>query len=291
MTNYPEKLHEWLTYWREIYYKPTVKAGTYEISYYNLQMIKRQFPDCLLTEIEPADCQRFLNRLYDDGLAKATIKKLYSFLKNALAWAVRSRLLANNPAMEMTIPKAAVKKVKALTQEEQLILEVFCKNTLYGDYMIFLLYTGLRIGEMLNLEWRDYDNAQGIIHITKSKTDSGIRDIPLVNKARSILERQEKIKGQNRIFNSINKRSLTYSCMKKCYEQLRQKTGYEDFTNHVCRHTFATRLIENGASPKSVAALLGHKKVAFSLDIYIDIEQKSLKNAIFLLEEITETEE
>ncbi|MEG0542486.1 MAG: site-specific integrase, partial [Angelakisella sp.] len=142
----------------------------------------------------------------------------------------------------------------------------------------------LRVGEMINLEWRDYNAADGIIHVRNSKTESGVRDVPLVAKAREILEAQEIIAGDNYIFHTVHKKPLTYSCMKKCYEQLRVKTGYTDFTNHVCRHTFAARLIEKGASPKSVAALLGHKKVAFALDIYIDMEKQALKKEIFLLD-------
>lgn len=284
MEKYPEKLHEWLDYWREIYYKPKVKASTFAISHYNLQIIKKHMPNCALAKMEPADCQRFLNDLYEKDFAKATIKKLNSLLKQSFAWAIKCRLIEGNPANDMTIPKATVKKVLALTQKEQIAVEIFCKDTRYGDFMVFLLYTGLRVGEMINLEWRDYNATDRMIHIRSSKTESGVRDIPLVERAREVLEAQERIKGNNHIFCTVNKKPLTYSCMKKCYEQLREKTGYLDFTNHVCRHTFATRLIEKGASPKSVAALLGHKKVAFALDIYIDMEKQVLKKEIFLLE-------
>ncbi|MEG0754363.1 MAG: tyrosine-type recombinase/integrase, partial [Angelakisella sp.] len=195
MRNYPETLHEWLDYWREIYYKPTVKASTYEISHYNLQTIKKHMPNCLLVEIEPADCQRFLNSLYEGNFAKATIKKLNSFLKKAFDWAIKCRLLESNPTSEMTIPKAAVKKVRSLTQKEQFVLEVFCHDTLYGDFITFLLYTGLRVGEMINLKWQDYNAADGIIHVRNSKTESGVRDVPLVAKAREILEAQEILAG------------------------------------------------------------------------------------------------
>lgn len=286
MNDYPENLHEWLEDWREVYYKPTVKASTYEISYYNLQTIKKYMPNCLLLEVTPSGCQKFLNRLYENDYAKATIKKLNSFLKQAFEWAVKCRMIESNPTSGMTIPKAAVKKVRALTQKEQFVLEVFCKDTCYGSYMVFLLYTGLRVGEMINLKWSDYNAADGTIHIRSSKTESGVRDVPLVAKAKEILEAQERADDDNNIFHTTHGTPLSYSCMKKCYEQLRVKTGYTEFTNHVCRHTFATRLIEKGASPKSIAALLGHSKVAFALDIYIDMEKQTLKQEIFLLDNL-----
>lgn len=55
--------------------------------------------------------------------------------------------------------------------------------------------------------------------------------------------------------------------------RIREKTGLDSFTTHVCRHTFATRLSEEGASPKAVADLLGHKKVDYALKIYTDLEK------------------
>ncbi|MDF3005272.1 MAG: hypothetical protein K0S22_1744 [Oscillospiraceae bacterium] len=277
-------LHEWLDYWREIYYQPSVSPSTYEISEYYVRIIKNHFSDRALKNILPSDCQKFLNRLYQEQYAKASIKKCVTVLNKAFSRAETDRLIKSTPMVNLTIPKAPTKKVSALTQKEQVAIETYCKNTLYGDFILFLLYTGLRVGEMISLKWSDYDCEERIIFVRKSKTDSGIRVIPLVQTAFEIISAQEKSEKDDYIFRNLHDDPISYSNMKKCYEKLREKTGVKDFTNHVCRHSFATRLTERGANPKGVAGVLGHKKVEYALNIYTDLEAQALKKEIYLLD-------
>lgn len=277
--------HTWLDYWREMYYRPSVASSTYNINEYYIRIVKAHFPDKKLSDISPFDCQRFLNLLYDENYARSSIKKCATILRKAFSKAHLEGKITSSPVTDITIPKAHTKKVDALTQKEQAAIEFFCDNTLYGDYMRFLLYTGLRVGEMINLKWSDFDPIERIIHIRKSKTDSGVRSMYLIEKAFKIIISQTKSEKDNFIFHNIHGNQISYSSMKKCYEKLRQKTGIEDFTNHVCRHSFATRLTECGANPKCVAGALGHKKVEYALNIYTDIEMQALKKQVFLLEQ------
>lgn len=280
----PTMYHEWLDYWREMYYRPTVEASTYETNEYYIRIVKAHFPDMDISKITPLDCQRFLNRLYDDDYAKASIKKCLTILRKSFAKAVLEQKISRSPLIDITLPKAHTKKVNALTQKQQFDIELCCQDTLYGDYMRFLLYTGLRVGEMINLKWSDFDIDERLIYIRKSKTDSGIRQVCLIEKAFEIIMAQPKSDKDDFIFHNIHGNQISYSNMKKCYEKLREKTGIEDFTNHVCRHSFATRLTECGASPKCVAGALGHRKVEYALNIYTDIEMKALRKQIYLLE-------
>ena len=284
MQNYPSKFYDWIKYWREIYYKPTVKSSTYETGQYYVNIVKRYFPNKNIKQITIEDCQLLLNKLYDEGYAKATIKKCNGILSQSLQWAVKIKLINENPTLDLIIPKAYTKKVRALTEKEQVVIETFCKETLYGDLIYFLLYTGLRVGEMINLKWNDINFEENTIIVRESKTDAGLRTIPILEKAIYIIKKQQKSKKDNFVFHTVHNVHITYECMKKCADKLRKKTDYQNFTCHVCRHTFATRLIEKGASPKSVAALLGHKKVEFSLDIYTDVENKTLSREIYLLD-------
>lgn len=277
--------HEWLDYWREMYYRPTVEASTYETNEYYTRIVKAHFPDMDIVKITPLDCQRFLNRLYDDEYAKSSIKKCLTILRKSFAKAVLENKIHRSPLIDITMPKAHTKKVNALTQNQQFEIEQSCKDILYGDYMRFLLYTGLRVGEMINLKWSDFVLEERLIYIRKSKTDSGIRQVCLIEKALEIIIAQPKSDKDDYIFHNIHGNQISYSNMKKCYEKLREKTGIEDFTNHVCRHSFATRLTEAGASPKCVAGALGHRKVEYALNIYTDIEMKALQKQIYLLEE------
>lgn len=281
--NVTQTLYSWLDYWREMYFRPTVSHKTYQNSYYYLQIIKKHIADCELRRVTLPFVQRLLNDLRDEGYARETIKKIYRYVYRALEMAAEQRLIENAPVGAI-LPKAGKKTVKALTKGEQEVLEVFCKDTLYGEYMLFLLLTGLRVGELINLQWNDYCAAERCIYIRASKTDEGIRCVPLLQRAVDIIEAQLKLDDPF-IFHNKHKKPIGYSSMKKCYEKLRKKTGFTDFTNHVCRHSFATRLMEAGANPKSAAALLGHRKVDFCLNVYTDIERETMKKDIYLLEE------
>lgn len=278
-------LHEWLDYWRETYYQPSVATSTYEISGFFVRIIKTYFADNTLPNISPVECQKFLNLLYQEQYAKASIKKCVTILRKAFARAETDNLISTSPIINLTIPKAHVKKVFALTQKEQVAIETYCKNTLYGDFILFLLYTGLRVGEMISLQWNDFDPEERVIYIRKSKTESGVREVPLVQKALEVISIQEKSDNDNFVFHNKHGKPLSYSSMKKCYEKLRKKTGFNEFTNHVCRHSLATRLTERGANPKCVAGILGHKKVEYALNIYTDMEAQALKKEIYLLDD------
>ena len=280
-----KKLYEWLDYWRQVYYQPSVAASTYEINEFYVRIIKRWFPDLTLEKIRPLDCQQFLNRLHQEQYAKASIKKCITILNKAFSRAVTDKLIESSPMVNLTTPKAPTKKVSALTQKEQVAMETYCKNTLYGDFILFMLNTGLRVGEMIALKWSDYDEAARVIYIRKSKSESGIREVPLVQKAYEIINAQKKSEKDNFIFRNKHDNPISYASMKKCYEKLRKKTGINDFTNHVCRHSLATRLTERGANPKCVAGILGHKKVEYALNIYTDMEAQALKKEIYLLDD------
>lgn len=277
-------LHEWMDYWRTLYYQPSVSASTYEISGYYVRILKKHFPNKPLQEVSPLDCQQFLNNLFKNQYAKASIKKCITLLNKAFTRAQTDHLIDVSPLINITIPKAPTKKVSALTQKEQVAIETYCQNTLYGDFILFLLYTGLRVGEMIALTWNDFNESERMIYIRKSKTESGIREIPLVQKAYDIITIQKKADNDNFIFHNKHGAPISYSSMKKCYETLRKKTGIDSFTNHVCRHSCATRLTERGANPKGVAGILGHKKVEYALNIYTDMEAQILKKEIYLLD-------
>ena len=284
--DYNKHFYDWLDYWREVHYQPSVSPSTYKINEFYVRIIKCHFPNMLLQKVSPLDCQQFLNKLHQDEYAKASIKKCITILNKAFDRAVTDKLIGSSPMVNLTIPKASTKKVSALTQKEQVAIETYCRNTLYGDFILFLLYTGLRVGEMIALRWCDYDESERVVYIRKSKTESGVREVPLVQKAYDIISVQKKSKKDDYIFRNKHDNPISYGSMKKCYEKLRVKTGINHFTNHVCRHSLATRLTELGANPKCVAGILGHKKVEYALNIYTDMEAQALKKEIYLLDDI-----
>ena len=177
-----KRFYEWLDYWRQVYYQPSVAASTYEINEFYVRIIKRWFPDLTLEKIRPLDCQQFLNRLHQEQYAKASIKKCITILNKAFSRAVTDKLIESSPMVNLTTPKAPTKKVSALTQKEQVAMETYCKNTLYGDFILFMLNTGLRVGEMIfpcgfHCAPVDFSIADSLFHASKAwaiKRNAGI---------------------------------------------------------------------------------------------------------------------
>ena len=196
--------------------------------------------------------------------------------------AVQNDLCEKNPIVHISIPKNASQKyVRPLTQEEQVLVESIAKQDPLGHIVFFFLYTGLRSNELCSLTWQDYDCEKETITIRKSKTKAGIRIVPLIPEAKSIIEHLPH--NGDHLFSSTRNGPVTESVLKKLYMRMRKKTGIKFITNHVYRHSFATRLVELGVEYKALSKLLGHTDVAFTLRQYADAEDKFLRQQINLL--------
>lgn len=280
------RYHQWLEIWSEFYKKPFVQPKTFESLQYFLRIMKRFAADIPISEIDEIYCQKILNDLFTDNYSKASIKKIRTILCQSLNRPIKTGIIFRNPVADLIIPNAPTKVVCALTREEQKLVEDASYKVKYGYMFRFLLYTGLRRNEATHLEFRDYNARTQEIFIRASKTKSGIRTVPLIAPASEIIKAQSHYPYDDFIFHTLSGSVFTESVMKKTYEEIRRITGIQTLTNHVCRHTFATRLVEQGASPKSVASLLGHARVEYALNIYTNLEKEQLRKEIFLLEHI-----
>ena len=282
--NYPTTFYGWLDFWLEYYYKPSVKKNTCTCMSYKIKMIKRLAPNILLTEIDEFFCQNVLNRMYDENYARDTIAKIKTALQKCLKMAVKRNLIADVYLDDLITPKAHTQVVFALSIAQQKLVESVCNKMQYGYLFVFLLYTGLRRSELANLTWNDFDENKREIYIRESKTFAGIRTIPFVQKAYDILTSQPRSDKNSYIFHAPQGGKLNAVFMKRLYIEIREATGIPKFTNHVCRHSFATRLAELGANPKSISVLLGHTKVEYALNIYTNLEKMYVRKEIYLLD-------
>ena len=285
-------LASWLDKWLEVYKKFSVKEATYNNYEYAVTLIKKTDKAALpLENINELDLQSVINEVFkmkdsyrgkENIYSKSTMKTIRLSLRQAFRIAFRLHYIEMYPCETLKLPDAPTKQIIPLTHDEQMLVENACKNDILGHLFIFLLRTGLRRAELMHLKWIDYDKEEKEIHITKSKTKAGIRTIDLLPEAQAIIDNQPHI--NDFIFNSTRNTPITASVLKKLYCRLRKKTGVQHLTNHVCRHTFVTRLCEKGVSAKAIAQIIGHAKTNYVMDIYALIEKKQLRHAIYMLE-------
>lgn len=279
-------MNEWLYDWLDAYVKPNLAEKTYQCYQGTIGRIIKAKPEFVfknLDEITEIDIQRFINSLAAT-YSKSTLNDIRVVVNQSFRAAVINGVCEKNPISHLSIPKnASIKKVRALTQDEQLLVEEAARRDPLGHIVFFFLLTGLRSDELIHLSWDDYDAVHETICIKKSKTNAGVRIIPLIPEAKEIIDRQ--VPRCKFIFTNTRKQPLTESSLKKLYLRMRKATGIPWITNHVYRHSFATRLVESGSEYKALSKLLGHKDVAFTLRRYTDADLKFLRQQIYLLHE------
>ena len=154
--------------------------------------------------------------------------------------------------------------------------------------MAYLL-TGLRRGELKNLRWSDYDKSRKVLYIRRSKTESGIREVPVIPEVALILAHLWGWKRNKRDLNSyifggeepLNINHLRYIC-----DKTSRLAGVRHISPHILRHNFATRLIEARGEAKSLSLIIGHSDVSFTLKCYVHPDSAQLHNQMMLLSRV-----
>lgn len=276
--------NKWLDLWLTVYVKPNKKEKTYCCYKDAIRRIRVNNPPFLeknIDSIDEIEIQSFINSL-GNKYSKSTINDIRVVFNQSFRTAAINGYCIKSPISKLSIPECASEKyVRALTRAEQMSLEKAAKKDKLGHIVLFFLYTGIRSNELCSLKWSDYYEEKQYIRIRKSKTKAGIRIIPLIPETVNIVKSLPHI--NDFIFNSTRNTPVTESVLKKLYLRMRKATGINIITNHVYRHSFATRLMEGGASDKALSTLLGHTSVAFTLRRYTNAEDDFLREQISLL--------
>lgn len=284
------KLRDVLSEWLEYEVKDIKAERTYECYSDAIRRLINFSPKIVemeLHEIKEMYLQKEITQM-KNKYAKSTINHTRVAIRSAYRFAERNIYINKQLILPLLhTPKLArEKKIRALTKFEQLRIEKAANEDVLGDVILFLLYSGLRIGELKNLKWSDYDEKRGCIHIIKSKTESGEREVPLCRNARGLIFLKNKGNKNEYIFLNTKGNPLTKSSVRRLIERIRKKTGVDILTSHVCRHSFATRFIEAGGSPKALAEILGHKDIAFTLKRYTTSNYDFLQEQISVMDNI-----
>ena len=190
---------------------------------------------------------------------------------------------------------------KTYTEEEyKKIIDEILKNIDYKKLGILLgLYTGMRIGELCALQFKDidfkekcvrvtktlqrtYDPSKDInpseIKITSTKTDNSNRNIPLTDEIVKIIEKMNT--GAKNYILTGKAKWTEPRTFRRSYQSFMKKLGIQPLKFHSLRHTFASINIENGADIKTISEILGHSDIDVTLKIYTHTSKKAKRKAI-----------
>lgn len=244
----------------------------------NFKTIDEYFGDRKVAKITSKDVYTFQQSLQDTGLSDATINRKVSalsvVLKKALIWGE----LPTMPTVEYR--KERNGRIRWLTDEEEVRVLEHLQGSVMESLVIFLLDTGCRLSEALNVTKEDVQDSLGLPSILIWEGKTGHRSIPLTTRVLGIA---------GHLPFTISARQAKYQ-----WSKCRKTLGLDDVNLHTLRHTFASRLVQRGVDLYRVKALLGHSTIS-TTERYAHLAPNNLQDAISVLnipaevsEEVTE---
>ena len=318
-------LGEWLDLCLEVYMKNSLKQSTY-LSYesYIRVHLKPALGDVQLRDLTPRLLQQYYNyKAESEGLAPKTIVNINLFLHKALTYAVTEGYINSNPAASINLSRGNKPQIEILTRDEQARLIRASYRHRYGVFVRLVLFTGLRLGELLGLQWGDLDIQSGMLHIQRTlnrlnkvkkptapgensteiviqepKTKNSIRTVPLLPQViqdlmtwRNVQRNDQAVAGDmycdsGMIVTNPFGSYIEPRTFKDQYNQILKLAGLGHFTFHALRHTFASRAMEQGMDAKTLSVILGHASVSFTMDTYAHVLTDYKKENMTLMEEL-----
>ena len=290
--------------WFEEYAKLNLKSTTYTRQRQLTKRVYAAIGHIRLDKITTRLIQKFINSLAQDGVNEITKKPLshktmvhyLSFISTVIDYAIKMDMLTDNPCRRVTIPKGSKKERKILSiQETEDFLKLLETAPLkWRTFFTLDIYSGMRRGEMLGLEWKDIDFETGVVHIQRTsnytkargiytgttKTENSVRFIKLPPEVLAILEQfraeQEKEKQRlgskwienDRLFTKWNGEEMNNQTPYGWLKEFCEKNELPFYGLHSFRHFAASALISAGLDVTTVSGALGHSNSTTTLNIY-----------------------
>lgn len=231
----------------------------------------------------------YLAQIHAQAIHPRTSARWLSSLRRFYRYALRERLITQDPTLHIQAPKLSRKVPQTLTEAEvEALLEAPVLSSPLGvrdRTMLELLYAGgLRISELVGLTVDQVNLRQGLVRLTGKGNKERI--VPIGENALDWLQdylkdaRQVLLKGQSAsvLFPSMQGRPMTRQTFWHRIKHYTQLSGIgKAISPHTLRHAFATHLINHGADLRVVQMLLGHADLS-TTQIYTHVAKERLKN-------------
>lgn len=290
----PVEFEAYANEWWELYGSKRVQTGT--ATDYRMNLRKHVIPffkGMVVSEITTRDIQRF----YDAGsqYAASTCRHWKTLLFGIFNSAIEDGLIDKNPAASKRLTMSSRKKERlpisricAAEIQEKLPMLDLPDRTLLS----ILLFTGVRRGEMLGLQWGDLDFDNRLIHINRqvsfvnnrpvikvTKTQAGIRSVPMLPELESILCTAASPAYSDTDFVVSGKTPFSERSFRNTWARISKRIDLpSDITPHVLRHTFLTELEASGnVDLKTLQSIAGHSKISITMNTYVHCRTENVQ--------------
>ena len=303
----PMKSH--MQFWMMKYKKRTIAARTFEryignAKRYIYPYMGGYLPQNITTNL----LQDFLGGMLDKGYALDTVKHIKYQLRQYFEYCIDEEIMDKNPVGKVRLQTKERKTGQAAEQQEykaipeelrDRFLQAISTSVLFKPLCLTSMFAGLRIGEVLGLKWKDFDEKNKTLSVVraqtveptfdengnvikreymigKTKTVGSTRVIPIPDLLVNILHEWKTLrvlqelmakvpvsKSDDFIFANNQGKMRSYYGTRTMFNRLLKKHGMEKMGIHFyrLRHTFSNTLFEAQENPRVIQMLMGHKKV------------------------------
>ncbi|HVN94954.1 MAG TPA: site-specific integrase [Syntrophorhabdaceae bacterium] len=245
---------------------------------YTVKRLRQSFNGYTLSEISTRIVAEHRTRRLQH-VKPATVYQELALLRRMFNVAIREwEWLQDNPVSRLSFSVGSRNaRDRWLTPKEENALLACATNPRWlRTLLIVALHTGMRQGEILNLKWQEIDFDKKIILVSKSKNGAK-RSVPMTNTLCETLKNVQVRGISGRVF------PIAIRSLRVAFGKTLKKAAIENFHFHDLRHTFATRLVQNGVDLYKVKELLGHKTLAMTTR-YAHHYPESLRTSVEVLD-------
>ena len=262
-------------------YKQNVSKKTREdyISLYE-NAIRPKIGHMLLRNVKPIHCQQLMNSL--SGKSYSYIHKVDILLKGIFSSACDNEMLNKNPAIRAVKPYGVDKKRRALTEDERMGFIKACEGI--GDaglYCKIIYYCGLRPSEVNRIRGGDYTDT--MLRVRGTKTAAAERTVPIPSALKLPRVRKGKLLFTNSKGEERDKDGQRRYWIKVIHALDKMGVKHDGLTMYCLRHDYCTRLQEAGVPIDVARRLMGHSSIEVTSRIYTHESEKTLQDALVLL--------
>lgn len=248
--------------------------------------------------------QRFSDTLLARGLSLNSVRDALMILKMIIRFGEKLSAwphLLYDIHFPTTIEQKCEVPVLSAADQRKLLSYISGNFSFRNLGILICLYSGLRIGEVCALLWKDLDVDAGAIRVSKTvqriwlsdgndkdyslvvgppKTASSVRNIPICKDLMKVLRPLRKVMAEDYYVVSNASSPLEPRYYRDYYMKILREVGIPPIRFHALRHSFATRCIESKCDYKTVSVILGHASLATTMDLYVHPGFEEKKKAI-----------
>ncbi|MDR2832752.1 MAG: site-specific integrase, partial [Streptococcaceae bacterium] len=306
-------------------YQSWLKTREREVTSNTLQTYKGQYKRQIaphiarhdITKMKPIAIQAMLDNGVDViGWSSSALTQIYAVLKGVCEYALRTGAITSNPMNNVIKPRVRKRKVKNdvkffdETQVKTILNHAKNNQVTYDDILLYtlvrvMLFSGMRIGEVLALKWSDIDFNESTIDVNKTwstgkdrkeilndttKTVNGLRIISIHGDDETISTLKRLRLHQKELFMKHRNKSefifarldATSPCTRSTWRgrlnNLYKRCNVPEYSSHALRHTHASLLFASGADIKYISERLGHASINITMDRYTHLLKTQKEN-------------